>query len=180
MMLRGKNWSFIHIPKCGGMALRHHLKGYEVGGQMPLGKLCAIRSPLHRIPLQRPLGDVFTIIRHPAAWLRSYWLDQSPQRIGVKRFLHRFWSDDLDQFVENVCTEYGNYVGNLYRASTPYQKVKVFRLEDGLAPILEWLKLPAANIPVINASPASPQLSQQSLDLIAKTEHKTLKRYGYA
>jgi len=179
-MLSGHDWNFIHIPKCGGMALRHHLTGKEVGDKMPLGKLCAIRSPLHRIPVGRPAGQVFTIVRHPAAWLRSYWLDQSPKRVGKKRFLHHFWSNNLDQFVENVCTEYPGYVGELYRAHTPYHTIKVFRLEDGLAPVFAWLNIQVKKILVVNGSPASPVLSDQSLKLIARVENKTLKQFGYA
>ena len=103
-MLRGNDWNFIHIPKCGGTALRQHLEGEEVGDFMPMGSDCAIKSPFHRMPKRRPSGRVFTVVRHPAKWLRSYWLDQSPERIGIERFLHQFWSDDMNQFVL-MCAE---------------------------------------------------------------------------
>lgn len=179
-MLRGNGWSFIHIAKCGGTALRNHLDGFEYGEFMPLGSSCAIRSPLHRMPHRRPSGRVFTVVRHPAAWLRSYWLDQSPERIGVHRFLHKFWSDDLDQFVINVCTEQPGYVTTLYEAHMRYKTIKVFRLEDGLNQVMAWLGIEPHKIPVVNASNNVPTLSNQSIELVAKTERSVIEQFGYA
>lgn len=179
-MLRGIDWSFIHIPKCGGMALRNHLTGVESGGFLPLGHECAVRSPLHRIPEIRPPGRVFTVIRHPASWLRSYWLDQSPQRIVVHRFLHQFWSDDLNEFITNVCTGRPGYVTALYKAHMMYQPIKVFRLEDGLDHVMEWLGIDHREISVVNGSSQGPHLSSQSTALINLTEGSVLRQFGYA
>ncbi len=179
-MLHGKNWSFIHIPKCGGMALRRYLDGYEFGEFMPLGPECAVRSPLHRIPRKRPTGRVFTVIRHPAAWLRSYWLDQSPQRIGVHRYLHQFWETDLDEFVMNVCTGHPGYVTGLYRAYLRYRGVKVFRLEDGLDQVLTWLRVEPNQVSRVNGSSGTPRLGKQATALVAQTERYALRRFGYA
>ncbi len=178
-MLRGDNWSFIHIPKCGGTALRYHLDGIEYGEFMPLGSGCAVRSALHRIPHKRPSGRVFTVVRHPAAWLRSYWLDQSPQRIGVNRFLHQFWSTDLDEFVMNVCTGRPGYVAMLYKAYMRYRAIKVFRLEDGLDHVLRWLGVEPRKILTVNSSPHGPQLSRRSIALVAHTERSVLDQFGY-
>ncbi len=178
-MLRGKNWSFIHIPKCSGSALRQHLDGYEFGEFMPLGSSCAVKSVLHRIPRKRPSGRVFTVIRHPAMWLRSYWFDQSPQRINGKRYLHQFWSDDLDEFVANVCTGDPGYVGKLYRAHIRYHNVHIFRLENGLGRVLKWLGSELKNVPVFNVSPLQPKLSDKSLALVAQAERPVLQRFGY-
>lgn len=178
-MLIGHRWAFIHIPKCGGKTLRFYLNGHEEGGIMPMSSKCAVMSPLHRLPKKRPRGRVFTVIRHPAAWLRSYYLDQSPQRIGVERYLHQYWSDDLDEFVANVCNGHPGYVSDLYQASMRFHTIKVFRLEDGLGRVLDWLKIRHGNIQRINASPDTPQLSDDAKALVAKTEQITLRKYGY-
>lgn len=178
-MLVGSRWAFIHIPKCGGTTLRHYLRGAELGDIMPLGGACPIKSALHRITPKRPAGRVFTVIRHPAAWLRSYWLDQSPERIGVKRYLHQFWSDDLDEFVANVCTQRAGYVTDLVQASLRYHTIKIFKLEDGLEQVLDWLRVRHGEVERINVSESTQQLSEESLALVAKSERILMRRYGY-
>lgn len=179
-MLCGSGWSFIHVPKCGGTTLRHYLKGKEAGDMMPLGRGCAVRSDWHRVLKKRPVGKIVSVVRHPASWLRSYWLDQSPERIQVERYLHQFWSDDLDQFVFNLCAHRPGYVSALYRACIRYHSVEVFRLEDGLDKVLDWLGIEHGEISVLNSSPAEPQLSARSLKLINRTERYALRAYGYA
>ncbi len=119
------------------------------------------------------------MVRHPSAWLRSYWLDQSPQRIGVTRFLHQFWSDNVDGFVMNVCTNYPGYVTALYRGYMSYQAIRVFRLEDGLDDVLTWLDLEPQKVPEINVSRSGHHLSDESLALVAETEYSLLREFGY-
>ena len=180
MMLKGDTWTFIHIPKCGGMTLRKYLEGVEMGYKMPLGvSSCAVRSPLHRITSARPRGRVFSVVRHPAAWLRSYWLDQSPERVGEKRFLHQYWSDDLNEFVANVCKGRSGYVTKLYRAHLKFHSIKVFKLEDGLERVLSWLDIKHDELDVINESPRGHRLSTRSRKMIANSERWTLQQYGY-
>ena len=177
-MLHGDNWNFIHIPKCGGMALRRHLSGYEFGEFMPLGSACAVRSVLHRIPRKRPSGRVCAVVRHPAAWLRSYWLDQHPRRVNANRYLHQYWSDDLNEFVENVCIDDPGYVSKLYSAHIRYHDVKVFRLEDGLDLVLKWAGA-QGEVEIVNGSLSPAYLSAESSALVTRTEAAALHRFGY-
>ncbi len=179
-MLHGSNWSFIHIPKCGGTALRQYLEGFEYGDLMPLGKSCAIKSRFHRIAHRRPRGRVFSVVRHPASWLRSFWLDQSPSRIEVSRYLHQYWANDLDEFVFNVCTESPGYVGKLYNAHLRYRSIKVFRLENGLDPIFAWIGISVQKIAAVNVSPTLPRLSKESIALVERSEQTALRRFRYA
>lgn len=178
-MLIGKGWSFIHIPKCGGTALRRHLTGKEVGDYLPLGSSCAIRSDWHRLPKKRPNGRVFTVVRHPASWLRSFWQDQSPERVGARRYLHHFWSDDLNEFVLNVCRESPGYVGTLFHEHIAYHSTKVFRLEDGLHRVLDWLGISHEGVGIVNASPVGPSLNDESLAMVNETEWSTMRKFGY-
>jgi hypothetical protein len=176
-MLQGKDFAFVHIPKCGGTALRSYLKGIEIGRTLPLGSSAPIRSPWHRIPEHRPVGKIFTILRHPAAFLRSYWLDQSPERIGVQRFLHRFWSEDLDTFVSNVAEQQPGYVTKLYRASMPWPGVRVFRLEQGLGPVLDYLGIEYDEIRTVNQSPDAPRVGLQARRLVEKSEAWAIRKW---
>lgn len=179
-MLKGSDWSFIHVPKCGGMAIRKFATGAEIGAYLPLGNQAAIYSPLHRMPLRRPSGRVCAVVRHPAAWLRSYWLDQAPHKINTKRYLHKFWADDVNEFVCNVCNHIPGYVGRLYSAHIRYDDVKVFRLEDGLEKVLKWLGVECDEVPMVNASPSHPQLNGYSYGKVAYAEWDALVRFGYA
>ena len=185
-MLIGNKWAFAHIPKCGGMAVRSVLTGTEEGAMLPLGKKAPIFSPLHRITETRPVGRqrTFTIIRHPAAWIKSFWQDQTPERVGdlpseKKRYLHRFWSDDLNQFAMNLCAHHPGYVGSLYRAYTRPFRMAVFRLEDGIEQAIErgigiWY-----SIPVVNASVQSAQYDPEVYQMILTAEASCLRRYRY-
>jgi len=182
-MLIGKKWAFSHIPKCGGMAVRSVLSGIEEGTLLPLGKKAPIFSPLHRITITRPAGGqrTFTIVRHPAAWIKSFWQDQTPERTsnGKPRYLHRFWSDDLNQFAINLCEHHPGYVGNLYRAYVRPFRVAVFRLEDGLEQAIERGTGIKAAAPVVNASTSSAEYDPDVLKLIAAKESQCLRRYRY-
>jgi len=174
-VLIGRGWAFIHIPKCGGTAIRSYLPGSEVGALMPLGKSCAIFSPLHRMPARRPARRIFTVVRHPADWIRSYWLNPSTQ----DRYLQRYWSDDLDEFVWRLCSGRPGYVGALYQAHIAWPYIKVFRLEDGLEQALAWVGVHVPRMQAVNKSVPGPQLSAKSRRLIAASEVGAISRFGY-
>jgi len=174
-MLIGDGWAFIHIPKCGGTTVRSYLSGVEVGEIMPLGKDCAIRSPFHRMPEKRPAGKVFTVVRHPADWIRSYWLNCSSQT----RFLDQYMSDDLDDFARRLCAGSPGYVSALYSAHIKWKKIKVFRLEDGLDKAIEYAGVHVEHLHTMNKSMDGPQLNKRSRRIIARCEARAIKRFLY-
>jgi len=181
LVLIGNKWAFAHIPKCGGMAVRSVLTGIEQGDLLPLGKKAPIKSPLHRIPICRPFVGCksFTVIRHPAAWIKSFWADQTPERMGGERYLHRFWSDDLNEFAERLCAHNPGYVGKLYTAYTKRFQMAVFRLEDGLENAI--LKATGIHVvvPLANASTQAVRFDPVVLKQIAHAERACLRRYRY-
>jgi len=185
-MLIGNKWAFAHIPKCGGMAVRSVLTGEEQGALLPLGKKAPIFSPLHRITETRPAGGqrTFAVIRHPAAWIKSFWQDQTPERSvdgrkGKDRYLLRFWSDDLNQFAMNLCAHHPGYVGHLYRAYMRPFRVAVFRLEDGLDRAIERGTGIKVAVPLVNASNTGAEYHPDVLKIIATAEAQCLRRYRY-
>jgi hypothetical protein len=93
--------------------------------------------------------------------------------------LHRFWSDDLDEFVANVCRRNPGYVGKLYRASLRWEEIKIFKLEDGITPALDWLGIKYTEVPVVNKSPDGPVLGIETRALITRSEGWTMKRFGF-
>ena len=178
-MLVGDGWAFIHVPKCGGTAVRSVLSGTEVGKVRPMGNCWPDHSPWHRIDWIRPRGRVFCMVRRPADWIRSYWTDQSPERVGAARYLHRFWDDDLNVFVANLCAGHPGYVSALYREYTRYPNTRVFRIEDGLAGALNWATGQDYDAPRINASGTPAWLNARSRQLVEESEQCAIEKYGY-
>jgi hypothetical protein len=180
-MLIGDGWAFAYIPKCGGTALRQVLNGFEAGRDIPMGSRAPIYSSLHAMLLRPPpRRRTFTIVRHPASWIRSFWQDQTPARMGGGRYLHRYWTPDLNEFASNLCVRHPGYVGQLYDAYTSRFGMEVYHLEDGLEQAIERAIGIKTSIPKVNASPEIASYNPETLDLILQSESRCLKRYWYA
>ena len=127
---------FYHIPKTGGT----WVKVAMVNGGLPYWATRNITEP-HPFNLKRAHAtpDVvrerdragkfsITFVRRPVAWYTSYWAFRS--RKGARRDEHfpadGLWSDDFDQFVNNLLDAYpAGFVTTLYQYYTGQDGAKV-------------------------------------------------------
>lgn len=181
MMLRGKDWSFIHIPKCGGTAVRSVLTGRESAVRMPMYPQHPAAHQFHWISRLRPAGCVFTFVRHPATWLRSYWMHRMAHGWLPNRYLDRLGSIHFAEFVRRVCYHEPGYVSKMFEAHTSaYEDITVARLEDDITETLFQCTGLKLVIPKINEGVNPPAISLKLLGVIAKSEAAALTRYNYS
>ena len=144
---------FYHIPKTGGTWVKVAMEAagvkfravHTMGGPHPFNLKWAHATPETVRQSWRPGRFSFCFVRQPVAWYRSYWAFRS--RKGARRDENfpadGLWSDDFDQFVNNLLDAYpGGFVTQLYQYYTGVDGTKVDyigtqeSLVDGLAEAL--------------------------------------------
>ena len=179
-MLIGDGWAFIHVPKCGGTAIRAILEGKESSDVMPMYPRCTASHRFHWVAPKRPAGCVFMTVRHPATWLRSYWMHRMRHGWPPNRHLNRLGSVNFAEFVRRVCHHEPGYVSEMFDSyADAYEDIKVCRLEDGLTEAINQVTSSRLVVPHENVAPDPPVISPQLLAMIAKSEEAALSRYGY-
>ena len=142
MPLVGKWGVFIHIPKTGGQWMRQVLKKSDPD------KNYFTVPHTHSLPMT--LENIenmqwWTIVRHPAEWLRSYWAHRCHESGATKRFNVRdsssaIWMNlcamtlphmnfEFEKFALNIVTELPGLVTWFYHHYLA-PNVKVVRLDD--------------------------------------------------
>lgn len=175
-MLVGNGWAFVHIPKCGGTSVRHVMHGREVFEVLPLAEERTVSHHFHGVAKTRPAGRVFCFVRHPAAWLRSYWdMRVLEGRRDPRKVLDRLWSDDFDLWVERVCQERPGYVGRLFDAYIAHT-TEVHRLEDGLDPVLSDILGRPIHTRRHNRGRQAP-ISRATAERIQESERNVINRF---
>jgi len=112
----GDDFIFIAIPKTGSSTIREILR---------LNFDTIVKPPNHGIPddLDRPL--IFTFVRHPVFWLRSFWNNRrrvdwvlggmgSPLWYNMTKELCPLREDNCDDFLIRVSMEKPGIVGDIF------------------------------------------------------------------
>ena len=131
----------------------------------------------HMHDLPDEIHNAWTIIRHPASWLPSYfaylsennwrWEDRTDAMFDLLGFADGlFWP----AFVEAVCSRPG-VIGQVYD-SFCVEGVKVYKLEH----IDEIFNEP---IPRLHPTENKPLFTLAQWEMICESEADTLERYGY-
>ena len=172
MALVGPWGTFYHIPKCGGMSLRYflknhyHMQGVEVGNQHSLP------------PRDSDLTNGWTVVRHPAEWLLSYysycdareWVwNERPQELRdlTDYAAGMFWP----MWVKEVTTRTPGMIGQAFGLYC-VPGIKVYRME-------EMDSIYGEHIHAKNEQEIKPVMTRVQWDMICETEKDTLERYGY-
>lgn len=129
MAILTERFILYHIPKTGGIWVKVALKNAGVVYQTPrwskephpFNLKHAHSTPDNVVPGAKNGRVAITFVRKPVAWYRSYWSFRS--RKGAKRDekfpADGLWSDDFDQFVNNILDAYpGGFVTRLYQYYT--------------------------------------------------------------
>lgn len=177
-MLIGEGWAFIHIPKCAGTSVREVLTGHESADVMPMYPRNTAAHRFHWLSQGRPEGTVFCLVRHPATWLRSYWLHRMKHGWLPDRYLDRLGSRNMAEFMRRVCIHEPGYVSEMYRAYTEaFEDTRVFRVEDGVPKAVKAATGIVKRAPRLNGAKKHPGI--KCLGMIAESEAWALERFDY-
>ena len=161
---------FIHIPKCAGISMRYYLRhehgeyGQEVGTK-------------HDLP--NTVKNAFTIIRHPAHWLRSFYTyysqhnwrwEELPQYVNYQFSFANTNGLSWMQYVTTVTATNPGAVGKVFDYYC-VPGVKVYKMEELVD-----------HFPGINKKHSThdkPVMTLEDWETICNAELDTLFRYGY-
>lgn len=179
---------YLHCPKTAGMWTRRAIvesgvRAYGCGYQTA----DAVRAEEEMgLDLMR-----FCFIRHPAAWLRSFWCDRMLNGFGGDVGLGRFQVHDFNLYASTVAREEPGAIGQLFDRYT-MGAFRVGRVERLAADLLEILRAlgecpdeSALQLSPTNRASSLPRLSAMSeyrpevYQAVCEAEAETLKRYGY-
>jgi len=207
--INGKTVYFAHVPKAAGSAVEHYLQerfgrlafrntGY---GRKPEPQRWTRSSPQHVdfgslidvIPMDF-FDAVFTVVRHPVPRLRSVyhyqrdWEKTLPQGMG--------FTDWLRSLPEEWATNrfhLDNHPRPMAELVPP--QAKMFRVEDGLGPMISWINVLAGdasgpgtigrvNVTADRAAKNNAvydpvKISAEDIALIAQMYEKDFRRFGY-
>ena len=129
MAVRTEKSIIYHIPKCGGtwvkVALQNAGLRYgatrNIAGPHPFNLKVAHATPDVVLPTAKVDRFGICFVRRPVPWYRSYWSFRS--RKGARRDekfpADGLWSDDFDEFVNNILDVYPRgFVTTLYQYYT--------------------------------------------------------------
>ena len=195
---------YAHVPKCGGISVETYLTerfgrmGFDDLGhrEVPAHQAWAVEAPNH-IPLyalQRLIpsdwfASSFATVRHPLRRVISaffFWRDTMNEvPLGAD---FNDWFRDAAGRIERKPFLYGGHL--LPQVAFVPEGARIFRLEDGLEPIIPYLdglagntdgprELPVRNVGRWRDEEAPPTPSAETLDLVARLYAADFERFGY-
>lgn len=117
-----EKYLFIHSAKTGGTFLRETLNRYGVPNFEVGGKHSSFKDVVREYPLTKKLSS-FGYVRNPLTWYRSRWAYGMMTYFGEKikympeafdHWMRPVWSNNLNQFVENILYVYPNGIAYRY------------------------------------------------------------------
>jgi hypothetical protein len=179
-MLCGDGWGFIHIPKCGGASIRDVLESKleceEVSEVLPMAPYFTVTHKNHWVKREQHSGRVFCFVRHPIAWMRSYWAMRLHEgRRNRRKVLDRLWNYNFNTWVFMVTQQQPGYIGKMYDAYTAYA-TEIYRLEDGIEPVLT--SITDGPVEVAHRHKGKlPNCSAGAVRAIKKSEARIIRKY---
>lgn len=174
----GKDFIFIHIPKTGGSTVREILR---------LNFNTVVKPPNHGIPddLDRPL--IFTFVRHPAFWLRSFWNNRrrvswvlggrgSELWYQITKELCPLREDSCDDFLIRVSMEKPGVVGDFFN-KFKVPGIQVGRTEFLDADLEKILPQITRFREQVNVGVDKPRIQLGAFEYISSSERKIIKEY---
>lgn len=173
----GKWGTFVHIPKCAGLAIRHHLDTHLYTGE-EIGDL-------HGMPLEIKHG--FAVVRHPIAWLRSFWAYRTNEDWALKSAYDYNWPIIVsmtqwaaglswDEFCRALFA-YGldipAYVFGMYR----HPNVRLYQLEY-IGDLFGELSIPH-DFTKIHETVDKPEVAPAQVELLHRACQNSISEYGY-
>lgn len=180
-----KTLAFVHIPKCGGSSIESSLDLHpfnQTEEEMTLRHLSGINAKgkqLQHLTFSEIITELegrgihnfksFTVVRHPFSRIVSEF--KWRKKINHTRYRN---TNDLESFIATIekihlsqpigfdthFISQANYV----RSSSSTHNLKVFKLEDGLQPVCDWLCHEfgiTISVSSVNVSPSSEALSKE-------------------
>lgn len=205
----GRVIHFAHVPKCAGTAIEHYLAAQcgplaflDPGfNDRPADLRWSVTSPQHvdAVTLARLFpGDFFdasfAVVRHPVLRLASVYQFQRDiegrisQGVGFAR-----WLTGLAEAGEALHRRYDGHA----RPMTEFvpEGARVFRLEEGLAPLVAWLRgmLPGRDLPELipernvlaarlahlGRTARPPQITRRVREIVQALYREDFMRFGY-
>ena len=173
---------FLHTPKTGGRFVTECLALSEPSGYRKVHD-----GHGHQLPSRWDYPLIFTVIRHPTTWLRSFWGHRNRGRWSLdvsdtpyttlSNMTQKYASNDFAEFAWNVTENLPGLIGWFFGIYTP-PPVKVVKLEE-LYPFLEELGAHPTDVEPQGMGEDLPEITQETKDLIAMAEVRAYIRYGY-
>jgi len=173
----GDNFIFTHITKTGGNSVRETLR---------LNYNTVVREPYHGKPMKVDKDLVFTFVRHPAFWLRSYWANREDNywAVGggtglwnqITRELQPFYKPQCSEFIINVAKGKPGIVGRYFQKYF-VEGMRIGRTEFLFYDLLEFLPDIEVFGPTTNVRNDKPPISMEAFETVSSKERWLVKNF---
>jgi len=183
------NAIFFHIPRLGGRwvgGVLKHLTDAKIIVQHKLGG----NKNGYRELLERNFSIenqfLFTFVRHPVAWYRSYWSCRVEKGWRTD-WIDIYKADTFEKFMENMVNTNHPYISEMFFHYIGKPKVMNFvgyneNMAIDLMHVLDVLNInfkrhKVLTFPKYNASKLKPKCSKELIDKIINIEHDIITEY---